>query len=168
MEISKIDKKQLAQIKAFFAGRGSPSPAREIIDEDDIDGASHGATGDDLLAGSRRNLYKSPPEPKTKKRKVFGTPDTARIWNNIYGNEVITSKVTCKICQISKFEFSERTKWHIGHVIAFSREGPDEIENLRPICSKCNKSMGSKSIMDYCKEKYPDRYEEIMASLKLN
>jgi hypothetical protein len=44
---------------------------------------------------------------------------------------------------ITPFEFEA------GHVISEFNGGKTEIENLRPICSDCNKSMGTMSMHDY-------------------
>ena len=45
--------------------------------------------------------------------------------------------------QINNFE--------AGHVIPFSNGGDNTIDNLRPICSLCNKSMGTMSIDEWTK-----------------
>jgi 5-methylcytosine-specific restriction endonuclease McrA len=39
--------------------------------------------------------------------------------------------------------------FEVGHILAVSNGGNDEISNLRPICSVCNKSMGSKNMREY-------------------
>jgi 5-methylcytosine-specific restriction endonuclease McrA len=44
--------------------------------------------------------------------------------------------------QIDVFNF------HVGHNIAESKGGPTTIENLRPICSRCNLSMSNKYSID--------------------
>lgn len=36
-----------------------------------------------------------------------------------------------------------------GHVVAVSKGGPTTVENLRPVCSMCNKSMGSENLFDF-------------------
>ena len=38
-----------------------------------------------------------------------------------------------------------------GHIIAERCGGPTNIENLRPICSLCNRSMGLKNMIDFMK-----------------
>jgi hypothetical protein len=43
--------------------------------------------------------------------------------------------------------------FELGHVLAHSMGGKDTIDNLRPICSGCNKSMGNENLHDF-KEKY--------------
>ena len=39
-----------------------------------------------------------------------------------------------------------------GHVIAKSKGGDTSIDNLRPVCSLCNKSMGTKNMMVYMEQ----------------
>lgn len=39
--------------------------------------------------------------------------------------------------------------WHAGHVISESNNGDTCLNNLRPICKKCNLSMGSKNWVDF-------------------
>lgn len=36
-----------------------------------------------------------------------------------------------------------------GHVVVVSKGGTTTIENLRPVCSMCNKSMGSENLFDF-------------------
>lgn len=160
MHRCKMDYSQLAEIANFFF-------------EDSLQSVKipkHKITSDEpkLIENSQSRIRtETNSQDRIRKRKNFGTRETAEIWGSIYGDEPMTSKVTCKICQQSKFEFGERNKWHIGHMVAFSEDGSDNHDNLRPICSKCNLSMGSKNIYDYCREKYPQRTEEIIESLKL-
>ena len=39
--------------------------------------------------------------------------------------------------------------WEAGHNIAESKGGKTNVKNLRPICSQCNKSMGTRSITEF-------------------
>ena len=41
------------------------------------------------------------------------------------------------------------SSWEAGHDIAESKGGKTNIANLRPICSQCNKSMGTRSIREF-------------------
>jgi len=43
---------------------------------------------------------------------------------------------------ISVFDFE------VGHNLPESKGGPTELDNLRPICSKCNRSMGDEYTID--------------------
>ena len=38
---------------------------------------------------------------------------------------------------------------HTGHIISENNGGETDITNLRPICKKCNLSMGSKNWNEY-------------------
>jgi 5-methylcytosine-specific restriction endonuclease McrA len=41
--------------------------------------------------------------------------------------------------------------WHVGHVIPESRFGKLTLDNLRPVCTQCNLSMGTKVMTDFSK-----------------
>lgn len=51
----------------------------------------------------------------------------------------------CRSTIINTFDFEA------GHVQARSKGGGDEIENLRPICGICNRSMGSENMIEFQK-----------------
>lgn len=68
------------------------------------------------------------------------------VWNKYIGER--NGLGTCWCCRnktISAFEFEA------GHVVPRAKGGPDTVENLRPICSLCNKSMGTENMLDYQK-----------------
>ena len=46
--------------------------------------------------------------------------------------------------------------WECGHVNSEASGGDLSIQNLRPICSGCNKSMGTKNMFDYMNDFYPN------------
>jgi hypothetical protein len=61
-----------------------------------------------------------------------------------YNGEVFKSKCTVKWCKniITPFNFEA------GHNIPFSKGGKNTIDNLKPICGACNKSMSDKYTID--------------------
>ncbi len=66
------------------------------------------------------------------------------IWDSYIGGDIIKHKcLCCKKANITNMDFE------VGHILAVSNGGNDEISNLRPICSVCNKSMGSKNMREY-------------------
>lgn len=68
------------------------------------------------------------------------------VWNKYIGEK--NGLGTCWCCRnktISAFEFEA------GHVVPRAKGGPDTVENLRPICSLCNKSMGTENMFEYQK-----------------
>jgi len=70
------------------------------------------------------------------------------VWNRYIGAEKGSAPCTvCKQTQITQREFDT------GHVIAEINGGATHIENLRPICRKCNLSMGAQN-MEVFRKKY--------------
>lgn len=51
----------------------------------------------------------------------------------------------CRSTIISTFDFEA------GHVQAQSKGGGDNVDNLRPICAGCNRSMGTENMYDFQK-----------------
>jgi 5-methylcytosine-specific restriction endonuclease McrA len=54
----------------------------------------------------------------------------------------------CGLTEITPFNFEA------GHVLAESQGGIITLENLRPICSPCNRSMGIRNMKNYAKLYY--------------
>ncbi len=67
-------------------------------------------------------------------------------WDVYIGREKGVGNCFCCNSEIDSKHFE------CGHVIPISKGGPDTIENLRPICSLCNRSMGSKNMGDFMKK----------------
>jgi len=71
-----------------------------------------------------------------------------QVWLLYLGDRVFKQKCTVKWCenQITPFSFE------VGHNIPESKGGTIDIDNLRPICYKCNRSMGD----DYTIDEFSD------------
>jgi hypothetical protein len=87
-------------------------------------------------------------KPKIVRKKSIPRkiPNGVRIdvWDQYIGKEIALHKcLCCKKTTISQ------TMFECGHVISIKEGGSEEIENLRPICSKCNKSMSTKNMKTY-------------------
>jgi 5-methylcytosine-specific restriction endonuclease McrA len=87
------------------------------------------------------------PSLKTTTRKNIPKPLKNKLWKQYFDNCI---KGNCYCC---KEEIDALGNWEAGHILAAALGGPDTIENLRPICSTCNKSMGT-THMDEFKTKY--------------
>lgn len=72
--------------------------------------------------------------PKSLKNNVWLT----------YVGEKFEAKCTVKWCDTRVNVFSYET----GHNIPESKGGLTNVENLRPICAQCNKSMGNRYTID--------------------
>jgi hypothetical protein len=70
----------------------------------------------------------------------------ADVWNTYQDQNMAIGKCCCcKRATIKQADFE------VGHVIAEACGGTMEINNLRPICSVCNKSMGRLNMVEYVK-----------------
>lgn len=70
-------------------------------------------------------------------------PATLRnsVWNYYIGSEKKTGK-----CYCCKTETISTANFECGHIIAKKNGGELTLSNLRPICSLCNKSMGTQNM----------------------
>lgn len=83
-----------------------------------------------------------------KKKQKMSKSLRELCWNTYIGETVGKAKcLCCGINDITPFNFNCR------HVITYANGGKTSIENLRPICSGCNNSIGSEN-MDVFKQKY--------------
>lgn len=83
------------------------------------------------------------------KRKRWSATERRAIWTNYMGNVERGSCLCCGSEPITVKNFD------IGHVIAFSRGGSDEMGNLRPVCGHCNNSMGTQHMAVYQAAAHP-------------
>jgi len=80
---------------------------------------------------------------KNKKQTITHSLRVA-CWNKYIGEEV--GRTTCLCC---KSTFITQLNFHCGHVIAEAVGGTINIDNLRPICSSCNSSMGTTNMHEF-------------------
>ena len=86
---------------------------------------------------------------KKKKNKKKPIPPALKIkvWNKYIGAEIGKTKcLCCKLHDIFQASFT------CGHIISEHCGGELKVNNLKPICSSCNSSMGIKNMNDYIKE----------------
>lgn len=95
------------------------------------------------------NILQSPkinkPEKKPKKiilskRKKYNPIERERSWKKWFGDKNTIKCPNCSYCEITMLRFE------MGHIEAHIKGGSSELDNIAPLCSTCNKSMGSKSI----------------------
>lgn len=75
-------------------------------------------------------------------------PATVRnsVWIKYIGNERGTSKCFC-----CGYQDIDRGNYECGHIISRHSGGTCHIDNLRPICGLCNKSMGTLNMEEFMK-----------------
>lgn len=88
--------------------------------------------------------YKRKSIPKTVKDKV---------WNNYVGKSRGVGKCYCCGATIDSKNFD------CGHIIAAAHGGKNVPENLRPVCSTCNKSMGTQNMDEFKSIYFTERQE---------
>ena len=84
-----------------------------------------------------------------KKRKQT-IPKTVKIavWDQTIGMDV--GRTLCGVCKTNTIT---QMDFHCGHIVAEAEGGDTCVSNLRPICGKCNLSMGKKNLNTF-KDKY--------------
>jgi hypothetical protein len=75
-------------------------------------------------------------------------------WDKYIGNKY--GEALCIVCRVTSINAKD---FEAGHIISEKNGGLINIDNILPICSQCNKSMGSKNMDEYIKNNYPKNYE---------
>ena len=82
---------------------------------------------------------------KTKSRMI-SRPLRREVWNKYVGEHV--GSRLCFCCDLS---IISQLTFEVGHVVSVFEGGTLSVENLRPICSSCNRSMGSMNMIRFIK-----------------
>ncbi len=101
----------------------------------------------DILKSEKGIIIKKTTNPNKKKGVPKKVKDDA--WAKHVGNKSDAFCICCRTTTITTFDF------HAGHVIAESNGGPTTVENLRPVCSACNLSMGTRNMTEFIATHYP-------------
>ena len=84
---------------------------------------------------------------KKKSKKKIPKKIKELTWYKYIGKEIAVSLCMCcnetEICQMN---------FHCGHCVSEANGGSLEVDNMRPICSGCNGSMGSMNMNDFIKK----------------
>lgn len=76
-------------------------------------------------------------------------------YSQIYEQEIgrVFGEIMCPICRINPLRNGIRNaNWECGHILAEKKDGETDILNLRPICTSCNRKMGTKHMAEYILE----------------
>jgi 5-methylcytosine-specific restriction endonuclease McrA len=75
----------------------------------------------------------------TKKKKVKITHVLKKqVWDTYIG--ITVGECKCPMCKV---DIIKQMNFECGHLIPESKGGKTELPNLRPVCNKCNKSVGT-------------------------
>ena len=80
------------------------------------------------------------------KQKRIAIPPALRleVWETYIGP---MTRGLCFVCERSPITIETNVEY--GHVVAVANGGTNSVENLRPICSSCNRSMGTQNLLEY-------------------
>lgn len=85
-----------------------------------------------------------PSAPKPYRKKIIPKTLKIKVWDFYIGE---TNGIgLCLCCNEEKIKASH---FECGHVISEYNGGSTCLENLRPICSRCNRSIGSKNMDNF-------------------
>lgn len=82
------------------------------------------------------------------RRKTIPKQIKDQVWDTYFGKDK-----GVELCFCCKKKELRQSSFHAGHVIAHVNGGSDTVDNLRPICGSCNRSMGTMNMNEYI-----DRY----------
>lgn len=74
------------------------------------------------------------------KKKPISSALRKEVWKR-YNGDMMTGK--CYVCPTHLIDFHS---FHAGHIIAESKGGKTILSNLRPVCSNCNTSCGTRNL----------------------
>lgn len=88
----------------------------------------------------------SPSDPCERRKKI---PKRIRdmVWETYIGSNLSAHRCFC-----CKKEMIWNTNFHCGHIVPASRGGKASVENLRPICARCNLSMSDQDMKSFIVE----------------
>ncbi len=91
-------------------------------------------------------LWEDEEKPKRGKRRTISKDLRAEVWKLHIG--ISKAEGPCYACGRT----IHITEFDVGHNIAKSKGGTDNVKNLRPICRQCNRGMATMSIETYKKK----------------
>lgn len=105
----------------------------------------HNNFNSDFSIDSFNDSYYYDDSSSKKKRRTIPKTLKMSIWKKYNGKKYNGKCYVCKK-NINTHQFEA------GHVKPVSKGGSDRIENLRPICMGCNRSMGNRNLYSYKKQ----------------
>lgn len=101
---------------------------------------------DSIVPQERQKLSGSSP---VRKRASLPSAVRMALWNKYFGREAGVGECYC--CREKIYQQA----FECGHVLAAAKGGSDAIDNLRPLCSVCNRSQGDDHMDDFISVYFP-------------
>jgi 5-methylcytosine-specific restriction endonuclease McrA len=93
--------------------------------------------------------YNSVKKSRSKHRKSVPKALKDRLWDTTYGPEAGQGK--CYVCGA----IINSKRFEAGHIISVFHGGETTLDNLKCICSTCNKSMGTQNLENFKRTYFP-------------
>ena len=93
-----------------------------------------------------KRVKKTPDPRENPTKKGISSTIKRLVWNKNIGEEI--GKAKCWCCKSTDIT---QSSFHCGHVVAESKGGQTQVNNLKPICQNCNSSMGTRDMNDFMK-----------------
>ena len=94
-------------------------------------------------------------ELKSINKRVLKKKIPQKIRNDSW-NKYIGKTIGCVKCICCNETEITQNNFEAGHIIPSSKGGENTLDNILPICSGCNRSMGNKNMDDYINTHYPN------------
>ena len=99
------------------------------------------------ISHANENNKKNKKNKKNKNKKYISHALRRLVWNTYINRQV--GEHVCLCCESTMIS---QLNFECGHVISVNNGGKLTLENLRPICTPCNRSMNSKYMVVFMKE----------------
>ena len=116
------------------------------VDDDNVNNVDNVDDVDDVNNVEKTTAVKATSRKATS-RKTIPKKIRIQLWEQYYGKQY---SALCLICKDTLFF----NNFEVGHIIASACGGSDKIDNLKPICSQCNKAMGIENMNTYIEKYY--------------
>jgi hypothetical protein len=95
-----------------------------------------------------QEVLKTAKKGGARTKKTIPKSVKEKVWHTYVGKKTESPCLVCRSEKISILSF------HAGHVVAEANGGETTVENLRPICHRCNLQMGAMNMDEYCMRWY--------------
>lgn len=99
------------------------------------------------IVGIRNDVLNPPKKPYIRRKRTIPKALKTSVWIK-YAGSLDVGVMKCVCCKMRDIYQSD---FHCGHIVAEANGGPTVMENLRPVCSVCNLSMGTMNMDQFIK-----------------
>lgn len=85
------------------------------------------------------------PSPPANRRKGLSFAARMSVWNKWQEGGAFAGSGKCHACE----RVIVQQEFECGHILAVAKGGTNSIDNLRPLCRACNRSMGTMSLDEF-------------------